>query len=757
MVSPAIRLRTTLSSLFALGLLSTVASAAPPKLRHQADAQGDVFVLGSTLAVDCSASVPAPPTGTTTSCATQANIDDTAPDLYWRDTVANATITPEQARTSATLVVPAGAKVTYARLYWSALKVGATADKSVVLDWKGGPTQTVAADESWTISYGFASHPDWYYYQSTADVTDYVAKWGGGDFRVTGVEALPLVGIEVDRAFSAWSMVVFYEKPGDELRNLALFDGFTSIDPGIAGQEKAEVTLSGFLVPPGFSAKMTAFTYEGDKAYTGDFFTFNGQKLSDAENPLDNFFNASRSYLGAAVSGSADVPKLSGKPGTMAGFDLDTTNVTSLVKAGDKSAKVGAASDLDIFLLGGFVTSLTNKAPDFLDFEKKASDVNGGALLTGDVVEFVLTAKNSGNDAAVGSVLTDVLDSGFDFVPGSLEIVTGANAGVKTDAKDGDQGEYDSASKTLTVRLGTGANGTTGGTVSVGTSLSVKFRAKVTALTGSLENQGKIEASGQSGGPKKSWLSDGDPVTVGQQPTKVTIQECDTDKNCPADKPHCDTKTKTCQPCKTDADCSDPKAPACQADGSCGECSKTNATLCPTDKPACNPYTGKCAVCDPEDDSKCTGNPNGPACRVGTGNETFCGCEKDSDCGGATSGKVCDTLKTQICIDGCRGQDGNGCPTGLECTSKDETIGTCVPIQGNTGGTGGTGATGGIGAMGGTGATGGASGDDDSGDDGGCGCRVPSAERDPRGAFYGILLGLSLLALRRRAGARTPR
>lgn len=747
MVAPSIRLRSALPCLALLGLFASTASAAPPKLRHQADSQGDVVVFGSTLALDCSAQVPAPPAGTTTACATQLLKDDTAPDLYWRDTMANATITPEQARTSATLVLPTGAKVTYARLYWSALKVGSAADKNIVLDWKGGPTQTINADESWSMSYGFASHPDWYYYQSTADVTDYVAKWGAGDFRVTGVEALPLAGVEVDRAFSAWNIVVFYEKAGDELRNLALFDGFTSIDPGIPGQEKAEVTLSGFLVPPGFSAKMTAFTYEGDTVYTGDFFTFNGQKLSDAENPLDNFFNASRSYLGSPVSGSADVPKLSGKAGTMAGFDLDTANVTSLVKAGDTSAKVGAASDLDIFILGGFVTSLTNKAPDFLDFEKKASDVNGGALLSGDIVELTLSAKNTGNDAAINTVLSDVLAAGFEYVAGSLEVTAGANPGVKTDAKDSDQGEYDSATKTLTVRLGTGANGTTGGTVAIGASVGVKFRVKVVATSGSVSNQGKLDAAGQAGGPKKSWLSDGDPLTPGQQATTVTIQECNTDKDCPANKPHCDPTTKTCQPCKTDADCSDPKAPACLEDGSCGECSKTNTTLCPTDKPVCNTFTGKCAVCSPDDDSQCKGDPKGPVCRVGAGNETHCGCETDADCGSPTSGKVCDTLATQTCIDGCRGQDGNGCPTTLECTSKDSSIGQCVPPSNNTGGAGGMGGQGG---MGGVAATGGGKGADDSGDDGGCGCRVPSSESESKGAALGLLLALGLLARRRR-------
>jgi fimbrial isopeptide formation D2 family protein len=551
-------------------------------------------------------------------------------------------------------------------------------------------------------------------------------------------------------------MVVFYENPGDQLRNLALFDGFTSIDPGL-GQGSAEVSLSGFLVPPGFSAKMTAFTYEGDLTISGDSFTFNGQKLSDAENPADNFFNGSRSYLGSNVSGAQDVPKLSGKAGSMAGYDLDTANVTQLVKAGDTSAKVGASSVEDIFILGGFVTSITNKAPDFPDFTKTATDLNGGALVPGDVVEFVLTAKNTGNDGAVGTVLTDKLDAGLEFVPGSIEVTSGGVTGVKTDAKDGDTADWDATSKTITVHLGTGASGTAGGTVDIGQTVTVKFKAKVVAQSGSVPNQGQIDAAGKAGGPAKSWLSDGDPLTPGQQPTTITIQECNSDKDCPANKPFCDPQTKTCKPCSTDAECTDPTKPACQPDGSCGECSKTNTTLCPTDKPVCNTFIGQCGVCMPEPDgdaTKCQSDPNGPICRVSKDNTTFCGCEQDSDCGGPTSGKVCDTLGTQTCIDGCRGTDGNGCPTTLECTSKDSSIGNCVQGSGSGGTGGGTGATGGAPPATGGGGNQGAS---DSGDDGSCACRLLGPSSRSNGAAISLLLGLGLLALRRRAGTRVPR
>ncbi len=37
-------------------------------------------------------------------------------------------------------------------------------------------------------------------------------------------------------------------------------------------------------------------------------------------------------------------------------------------------------------------------------------------------------------------------------------------------------------------------------------------------------------------------------------------------------------------------------------------------------------------------------------------------CENDADCGGSDSGRVCDAA-TLVCIDGCRGEGGNGCPS----------------------------------------------------------------------------------------------
>lgn len=718
-----------LGFLFAAAALTTpiAAHADDPVLRHQDDVHGDVVVFGSTLGFDCGAGLSAP-AGSTASCTGQVNVADGAPDLWWRDDIADASITAAQARTSATLKLPAGSQVKYARLYWAALKVGQDPDTDATLDWLGGPQQTIFADTTWVVQYPFATHPDWFYYQASGDATDFVAQWGAGDFRVSDVEAIDLIGQDVDRVFSAWTLVVFYENPGDELRNLALFDSFTPLDPGVPGQESAQATLSGFLIPSGgFKARMSTFGYEGDTIYTGDHFTLNGTQIANALNPADNFFNSSRSDDGVPVSGAYDVPQLSGDVGSMAGYDLDTADVTSLLAPGATSCVVGADSTKDIFFLGGFITSVQSLAPDFNGMAKDVVDLDGGALLPGDTLQYTITATNNGNDDAVDAILTDKLEDGISLVPGSIEILQGGALGTKTDGAGDDEGEYNAATRTVTWRVGSGAGPFDGGTVAVGATVKVRFKAKVIAQTGVIANQAILAAKGGAGAPDKTWLSDGDPQTVGAEPTTITVYECDTDAQCSGGAPHCDPTTHTCVGCSSDADCPDPNQPACQPDGSCGQCSATNGGLCTEDAPVCDAMTGTCVLCtlgSSGDASKCVNDGDGPLCVAGPSGTVHCGCVADSDCGDSMSGRVCDSV-ISICIDGCRGKGGNGCRAGEMCSSMDTTIGQCSSTEDSP--------------------------MPDAGDAGRCGCEVPGAGGAGRGmAALAALLGLAAMARRRR-------
>lgn len=91
--------------------------------------------------------------------------------------------------------------------------------------------------------------------------------------------------------------------------------------------------------------------------------------------------------------------------------------------------------------------------------------------------------------------------------------------GTKTNAKGDDEADYDAASRTITFRVGTGATSAAGGKVKPGETVTVTFRAKVVATKGTIANQAILEASGEAGGPKKTWKSDGDPNGIGTQPT----------------------------------------------------------------------------------------------------------------------------------------------------------------------------------------------------------------------------------------------
>lgn len=735
-------------------------------------------VFGSTLTYDCDSAVPPPP-GATASCDGQTGLDDTAGDLYWRDNIANATITATQARTSATLELPPFSEITYARLYWSALKVGNQPDNNATLDWLAGPTTVITADHCHnTIPYPWATHPDWYYYQCSGDATDYVRYWGAGDFRVTDIDAIPLANTVVHVAYSAWTLVVFYENPNDQIRNLALFDGFEFVDPEHS-PPSVQAQLSGFLVPQGFSARMAAFMYEGDDSVAGDHFTMNGVQVTNANNPITNFFNNSRTLLGVPYTGQDDVPAFSGVPGSMAGYDLDTVDVTALLRAGDTSATVGADSTEDKFILGGFVTSIVSKAPDF-DVLKTARDVNGGAVVPNDIIEFTLEATNFGNDTAINARFIDDLEPGLEYVPGSIEIIEGGSLGPKTDQAGDDQGEYDSSQRRLTVRVGNGATAFQGGSIAPSGTVKVRFRARIVVNEGSVANSAIFKASGESGANEKTYESDSDPNDIGSQATVIEINECNTSADCAGTTPFCNPLDNSCIGCRSDADCLDPLKPACQPSGACGECSTTNTTLCTDDTPVCNTTVGECVFCLPGQNPApaCVSSPDGPVCIASdaTGLDGVCGCTNDSDCGGPTSGRVCDSSQ-QKCIDGCRGEGGNGCPTTLVCTSPDTSIGQCIEDTGSAGSGGGGGSAGaagaaGTGGAGGQGAEGGAGGEagSDSGgqggapvvapvvaseadNDSGCACAVASRRPASYAATALALLG-SLFALRRRRSAR---
>ncbi len=514
-----------LSCLVLLALLPARASAAPA-LRYQVDQRGDFVLFGNTLSQECRGGTPTPLEGTVGACG--SNTADIASDVHWTTdgltASASTAVAPGDSKSQAVLVLPAGAEVTYARLYWGAVRsvqsrAGPMAPgTSVTLSRVGTDAFSTPITADSSKSYTSSSN---YSYQSTADVTALVQQRGPGAYLLSDVDVLDFRNVNDTFPYSGWAMVVFYRLASEPLRNLTLFDGLDPVSSGAS----ATATLSGFLVPAsGYSAKLGVIAYEGENGYSGDALKFNGVALSDAQNPATNFFNGTRSQLGVAQSNDGDLPRLAGTPGSSEGLDLDVVDITARVSAGQTSATVSATSSSDQYLLGAFITSISTQKPDFVQTVKSVAPVAprpDGSLRGGDVLEYTVHTTNTGDDSGILTVLTDDLPSNVTYVPGSLRVTSGANTGAKTDAEGDDQADYDAANRRLTVRLGTGADATQGGVIELGESTEVVFRVTINVgATGSIDNQAIVRSTGEKGAPETSFPSS---PPVGTGPTTIPV------------------------------------------------------------------------------------------------------------------------------------------------------------------------------------------------------------------------------------------
>jgi uncharacterized repeat protein (TIGR01451 family) len=719
----------------AVALLGSAAVEAAPTQRKTIDQKGDFVVFGNTLGHDCSATsmLPAPVVGMVGNCGSAATANDTSPDVFWRSeettAAANNMLTSAQARSTAILNLPAGATVTYARLYWSAAQDTAPDTTALVERVGAGAFSTMVTADSTPVTVTAAPRV---FYQASADVTQLVLANGPGAYRVGDITSLDLRNVDASNLYAAWTIVVFYRLDTEFLRNLTLFDGLDIVQQG-AGNNSVTVTLSGFLVPnAGFDAKLAVLAYEGDDSITGDSLAFNGTLLSNALNPANNFFNGTHSNSAGAISNPGDLPQLTGGARSMSGFDLDVFTVTNLLTMGAKTATIRADTTTDFFILGGYVTSISTIKPDFTTTTKTFVDeTRADGIRPGDTLKYTISTTNNGNDPGVPVVLTDVLPAGVTLVPNSIEVTAGPNVGMKTDVTGDDQADFNAATRTITVRLGTDANMTVGGTIGVGITSTITFRVTVnTNATGTISNQAVINAAGKSGAPSTPYSSDGNGPLPGTPPTDVVLDTCQMDADCPAGKfcftamhpftcgdcrtnadctvpgkPVCDAATHTCRACTVDADCSG-ATPLCEVNsGRCVGC-KTSADcsgltpLCVTAtatcgpctadgpaggcidpaRPACNtgasPLAGACTECSMTNTVKC-GGPK-PICVTAVG---LCGCtdkDGDSECGGNLSGIICNG-PVGICTPGCsEAPMRNRCPAPQVCSATGGPVGSCI-------------------------------------------------------------------------------
>ncbi len=431
---------------------------------------------------------------------------------------------------TATLAMPAGSTVLFAGLYWTGQNGNAAARGSVRFQTPAsGGYVTVAATTTDVI--GTA-------YQSFADVTAQVAAGGNGAYTAANVALTAASG-----QWAGWTLVVAYQNPTGTLRNLSVFDGFQLAD---ATNPTIDVSVSGFITPPSgpVNSNVGLVTYDGDRGQNDAGATpslrFGPTTASlsnvfNAVNPVNDVFNSSVSLNGVDVT-AGRTPAYS----NTLGIDIDVFQPNTPLPNGSTSlvARIsGSGTDVNYPGIMSIATDVFE--PEIVtNFNKAATDSNGAPFRPGDEVMYSISVSNTGNDGASDLVIADPLPVGVTYVPNSIVVVSGPNAGAKSDAAGDDQAEFDGSQ--IVFRAGVGADAGNGGTLSpapaANSSTELQFRVTIDAGVDNgtdLTNVASIDYTSQTTGV---------PGTGTTPPTTFTVvNEANlqiTKTNTPADGPN---------------------------------------------------------------------------------------------------------------------------------------------------------------------------------------------------------------------------
>jgi hypothetical protein len=358
-------------ALAAIGVLCAGGAAeAQLSLRYHTTLNGNMTIIGNTLAQDVAPGVPAPVVGSIG--AVGVNTADGGADVFWRSNApavgqaqANVSIGSADARSQAFLSLPPGATVRYARLYWAATGSGPAADLEVQFSRSGVFSETIAADASMTMAGNR--------YQATADVTTIVQTHGPGTYQVGGVDCFALANLQSDNTFAAWTLVVVYAYAPDPIRDVLIADGLHLVSP--TSPLSHTFALGSWIPMSGIVGSLAVVCYGGDDGSSGDTLTVNSATMSNALNPANNIANGTRSHMGSAVSFPGDLPQLTGTARSMSGMDLDVFDIAPALTALQTQVNMTCSTTNDEYIVGIAVASVAVTCRPFAFVQQPASQM----------------------------------------------------------------------------------------------------------------------------------------------------------------------------------------------------------------------------------------------------------------------------------------------------------------------------------------------------------------------------------------------
>ncbi|WP_051983452.1 T9SS type B sorting domain-containing protein [Cellulophaga lytica] len=328
---------------------------------------------------------------------------------------------------SAELTVPDAScsRVRYVGLYWSAVYANET-DRSNIGNIKfktpGGSYVDISADE--VLFDGFGDTDFGYYspYACYKDITSLVTGLAdpNGEYTIANVRAsvgeTPSGGVS-----GGWTMVVVYENPTYPGKYITTFDGYAGIKSG----ESVDIPVSGFTTLPApfpVNARLGVSTLEGDNGITGDGLSIKASgrptytplgtnRFGADPNKTNNFFDSNVTFENNIVT-----TRNPNSVNTL-GWDADLFTIPntgwSTIPNDETSAILRATSTQDKYDI--FFTSFDVEIIEpQMHLAKRVEDI-GGTDITGQgvnlgqVLDYVLSFQNVGNDDADNYTIRDVL------------------------------------------------------------------------------------------------------------------------------------------------------------------------------------------------------------------------------------------------------------------------------------------------------------------------------------------------------------
>ncbi|MGI9549676.1 MAG: SprB repeat-containing protein, partial [Aurantibacter sp.] len=215
-----------------------------------------------------------------------------------------------------------------------------------------------------------------------------------------------------------WTLVVIYENPTLTGKYISVFDGYEGVTTQ-SGNSVADINVVGFnTIPVGpVNARIGVSVLEGESNLSGDRFRIQTPlnpgftNLSNSANPATNFFNSSITIDGTNVT----TRNINGT--NSMGYDSDIFDINnpanSIIDNGETSATLRLTTSSDWFASFLVTFGVDIIEPDIL-LEKRVEDIAGNDITglgvnLGQILDYVLSFRNTGNDDATNYTIRDVL------------------------------------------------------------------------------------------------------------------------------------------------------------------------------------------------------------------------------------------------------------------------------------------------------------------------------------------------------------